>query len=146
MRWIGPRRKDEAGETGWTGRLRRVGHALDGFGAPLRDVAIAVDGDRAHAMALVWRATRDTAEWAPVTAAISLIEYGERGDGGPWAGRLGVLGAAMDRRGQDLREPSVMQVEGGFVVSALVPAVTQRGHGWNLVTWEVGVDDPEGGQ
>jgi hypothetical protein len=146
VRWLGARQKDEPREAGWTGRLRRVGLALDAYGTPLRDVAIAIDGERAHAMALVWRATRDAAEWAPATAVVSLIDYGERDAGGPWAHRLGALGASLDRRGAELRDPSVIQVEGGFVVSALTPAVTQRGHGWNLVTWEVGAAELEGGR
>jgi hypothetical protein len=143
VRWIGSKRKNESSEPGWAGRLRRVGRELDSIGAPVRDVAVSIDRERAHALGLVWRATRDGAEWAPVAMAVSLIDYGEPRGTGDWAERLGALGAALDRRDQGLRDPSVVQVEGGFVVSALTPAVTTSGHGWKLVTWEFRDDGSE---
>ncbi len=143
-------------ETGWTGRLHAVGRTLDEYDAPLRDLAIMSTGYDTWITALTYFGTGlYHAGWRPITLRIEdhSVEYVAAESNrprptrpvgwtvvklaAPWAVRLRALGCLLDRATPPPPDLHVLDIDGGFVIQALIPIAPRGGDHWASVTREI---------
>jgi hypothetical protein len=147
MRWKFGRGRQRTSEgvgstarSGWADRLESLGRTIDTTGLGLRDVAVALGNGEAWVCACVWRPGRLHSGWAtialrldgitlvPIHSSAGATDAGSSAFAGlPYAPRLRAVGTDLDRVGKTLRDPSIVETDGGFVVTALVADTTVPG-------------------
>lgn len=118
---------------GWGPRLAAVGQALDAREETLRDLAIAVAGPHAVVSVLSWQAGYYRGAWMAVDFVVALPDHlpGPIGaERGSWSHRLFRLGEQIQATDPAIRDPLVLGVDGGWVVTATTAAGGQA-------SWEV---------
>ncbi|HEY8447871.1 MAG TPA: hypothetical protein VIL01_12265 [Thermomicrobiales bacterium] len=132
MRWLPFRRSTPARDlTGWTRHLRNIGAALDVMAPAIQNVAVSVTSSEARVSALAWHEGRRYTGWTPLDLQLSLATLQPPNGGGFWAARLMEVGLLLDRWPGPPRDPLVLAMPNGTLVTALLPAPAG---GWRLVT------------
>ncbi|MEA2510779.1 MAG: hypothetical protein QOF01_2740 [Thermomicrobiales bacterium] len=146
-------------ESGWTGRLHALGRALDEYGVPLRDLAVATAGYDTWVTVLAYQGGMYRGVWMPLTlrvedhAAEYMTAEPDRVERPPpvgwpalkptmpWSRRLRALGLLLDRSPSQLRDLLILDLDGGFVVQGLIQSQSNGHESWVGTTREVTADE-----
>jgi hypothetical protein len=137
-----PEADGEAEET-WQERLATVGRAIDAARYDLREVVVTTAGPLVLVSALAWSSGLYGGRWFPVTLLVGERTVRPLGvdvalqvtDVGGWTRRLTAVAKQLDRVPGALSDVCVLEVEGGFVVEALVRDLARQA--WVLTSLEV---------
>ena len=115
----------------WFSRLGYVGDLLDDSRLEIRDLALSWVNDEVWATGTAWWSRREQSGWSGVNLRIvdsALVPLGTVAlptsspsghiVGVGWQPRLGAVGLLMDRTGGKLRNPTILELDEGFVVTA----------------------------
>jgi hypothetical protein len=140
---------ESTAKSGWADRLESLGRTIDATGLGLRDLAIALSNGEVWVCACVWRPGRLHSGWAtialrmdgttlvPIRSSTGAADMRSGSFAGiPYAPRLRAVGTDLDRVGKTLRDPSIVETVGGFVVTALAAEACAPG-GWVPLSREV---------
>jgi hypothetical protein len=121
--------------------LVTVGRTLDFRANQVVDVTVALIDDEAQVSGLEWRDATLYGAWARFDLRIDTTRPPMTGPlGGPpgvWTFRLGGIGKLLDKETEPMRDVSVLEVEGGFIVQMIVPAEDQDPRTWCLKSREI---------
>lgn len=104
---------------GWGPRLALVGQVLDQRDASLRDLAVAVAGPHALVSVFSWQTGFYRGAWSPEDFVVALPYDlpAAAGAAGSWAERLLRVGERIQAEDAAARDPLVLGVDGGWVVT-----------------------------
>jgi len=114
----------------WATTMGNIGQALDKSGLDLRDVALSIAGQDVWICGAVWWSQRVQSGWTTVTLRLdngNLQPVGTSSIPGKspsghssrssWEVRLASLGVLLDRTGQAVLNPAILEVGDGFAVT-----------------------------
>jgi hypothetical protein len=120
----------------WEQRLRTIGARLDATGDILRGLVVTVASGDVWVLGMESNAVRSQHGWRAIAyrvEGVGVAVPAEPGENGPWATRLRAVGWALDRDTLPVREPCIMHLAPGFLVTARV----ERDHGWTTANWRL---------
>jgi hypothetical protein len=139
MRWG---RKHEVGDAAeaepvreyWTSRLAGIGFQLDSTRTPLSGLAISLTGDEAAISVLELGSSHYRSGWRPVDAAVGespARPYGH--NPGALERQLAQIGRLLDADERNVADPCVIELHGGYLVTALADIDGTR----QLTSWSI---------
>jgi hypothetical protein len=120
----------------WEQRLRTIGARIDATGDVLRGMVVTVASGDVWVSGMESNAVRSQLGWQAIAyrvEGVGVFSPVDPGENGPWATRLRAVGWALDRDTLPVREPCVMHLEPGFLVTARV----ERDQGWTTENWRL---------
>ena len=137
MRWGRNHEADDAVDTAvgyWTSRLAGIGHQLDGAGEPLTGLAISFTGDSAAVSVLELGSSHYRSGWRPIDATVGETPPIPPGHvPGALEQQLAVIGQLLDADVRAVADPCVIELNGGYLVTALAEVDGAR----QLTSWSV---------
>ena len=139
MRWG---RKHEAGEAAdtepvaefWTSRLSGIGYLLDSTRTPLSGLAISLTGNEAAISVLELGSSHYRSGWRPVDSTVGETPPIPAGHiPGAHERQLAQIGQVLDADARAIADPCVIELNGGFLVTALADVGGNR----QLTSWSV---------
>ena len=121
----------------WEDRLRRIGSKMDGTGVELEGVVVSVAGGDVWVSGFVFDHIRHTLGPQPVSFRVEGVGVDlpvSRGADGIWATRMRAAGWGLDRDSDSAREPCIVHLNPGFLVTARV----KSDQGWTTASWTWG--------
>lgn len=140
MRWSfnrGDSAKNKRSE--WADRFGAIGLQLDAGDMLLKSLAISVTGANAWVTGLGLSATHSRHGWQPFSRRFSGGESTAGLTGGEWCWRLTRIGQLLDRDPRPLRNPCVVETDGGYFITATVAETRGDIEFWRTATWRTDV-------
>jgi hypothetical protein len=138
MRW-GRKHEEGAAEADpvpeyWTSRLADIGYQLERAGSPLSGVAISFTGGEAAITLLELGSSHYRSGWRPVDAAVGETPPSRPGHvPGVLERQLREIGRMLDADTRAIADPCLIELHGGFLVTALTDIDGTR----QLTSWPV---------
>jgi hypothetical protein len=120
----------------WEERLRTIGARIDATGAILLGLVVSIASGDVWVSGMESNAVRSQLGWRAQSfrvEGVGVSAPADPGENGPWATRLRAVGWAVDRDSLPVREPCIMHLDPGFLVTARV----EREHGWTQANWRL---------
>jgi hypothetical protein len=120
----------------WEERLRTIGARIDVTGSSLRGLVVSVAGGDVWVSGMQSNEARSQLGWHAQSFRVEGIGVSAPADpdqNGPWATRLRAVGWAVDRDALPVREPCIIHLDPGFLVTARV----ERESGWEQANWRL---------
>ena len=120
----------------WAARLAVIGLQLDGQARPLREVAVSVTGTDVRINALVFSAGRIRYNnWTPILLHLDGSESVAGLTPNAWSVQFLAIGTLLDRDPRPIRNPCLVQIGNGYVISAIAANTTAGVTQWEMATW-----------
>ena len=120
--------------TYWEGRLAGIGYQLDSTRTPLSGLAISLTGNEAAITVLELGSSHYRSGWRPVDAAVGEAQARPYGHNpGAIERQLATVGRLLDSDERNVADPCVIELHGGYLVTALADIDGTR----QLTSWSI---------
>ena len=120
----------------WEERLRTIGARIDATGDILLGLVVSVAGGDVWVSGMESNAVRSQLGWRAHSYRVEGVGVStpvDPGENGPWATRLRAVGWRLDQDMLPVREPCIMYLDPGFLVTAKV----EGENGWVQANWRL---------